>query len=65
MGRNQGQISEWKMGGNIILETGLTKAQKERWILAIIIYGPHVMDKSLLSQEQKLMLLEIIDKNKS
>lgn len=47
------------------METGLTKAQKERWILAIIIYGPHVMDKSLLSQEQKLMLLEIIDKNKS
>ena len=36
-----------------MLNIGLTRYQELQWLSAIKIYGVGIMDKSLLSQEQK------------
>jgi hypothetical protein len=44
-------------------KTGLTKYQELCWLSAIKHYGATIMDKSLLSAEQKNMLLEMVNNN--
>jgi hypothetical protein len=46
------------------METGLSKFQENQWVLSIRQYGIKIMEKSLLSLEQKRMLIEMENKMK-
>ncbi len=41
------------------LNIGLTRHQELQWLSAIKLYGKSILDKSLLSQEQKTILLAL------
>jgi len=47
-----------------VSDTGLGLYKNEQWLSAIKLYGVKIMDKSLLSPEQKELLINEVERRK-